>query len=192
MTNSRMPFEIFTVDKTQEVYDEKFHALPSWKRKIAHLTPLFRPEVNACFQLTENWLYRAEDGFTYLVPKGFRFDYASIPQAAQSIIPKMGPWNPAAMLHDYLYRTNFFGNGSMAETGRAHADRMLHEVMRICDVDLMTQETIYDAVRIGGGSSYYEADKTALLAGRALFQAEFGKFRDSYQLAFPAALEVLP
>lgn len=188
MTTGRIPLELLTIDRTAEAYDRALAALPSWKRFFASRTPIFRPDVNACFETAAAWAYIARDGQTYLIPSGFLFDYASIPQAAQSVVPKMGPWNLAAALHDYLYRSNWFGNGSMAEVARKRCDLLLLEVMEECKVDALTRDTIYDAVRVGGGSSYYEADSSVRASCRALWQDQQGAFR-KFNLALPAALE---
>jgi hypothetical protein len=192
MTTARVPFELTTIDRTAEAYGKALAALPSWKRFFAKRCPVFRPSVNACFEIASTWAYISRTGDVYLIPRGFVFDYASIPQAAQSVIPKMGPWNPAAALHDFLYRSNFFGNGSMKEIARKRCDLLLHEVMEEFQVAELTQDTIYEAVRLGGGSSYYDADKDALATGRALWTAEQALYRDRFKLALPAALEVSP
>jgi Protein of unknown function (DUF1353) len=181
----RIPCDIITIDRTAEVYKEAYQALPSWKRFFARWTPFFRPEVNACFELAADWLYIAQDGEVYLVPKGFRFDYASIPQAVQNIIPKMGPWNPGALLHDWLYKTGFFGTA-----GRLKADKLLLEVMLYCNVDKATAETIFDGVRVGGGSSW-AADKVLAIQYRVLFQSAIQAWIGQYNLAVPAPMPEL-
>lgn len=190
MTTSRVPFELLTIDRTAEEYDKALAALPSWKRFFASRTPIFRPSVNACFEMAAPWIYVSKAGEAYLIPAGFRFDYASIPQAVQNVIPKMGPWNPGAALHDWLYRSNWFGNGSMKEIARKRCDLLLLEAMEEFQVDELTRNTIYDAVRVGGGSSYYDADKEARSTARALWQATQAAYRDRFTLALPAALEV--
>ena len=39
------------------------------------------------------------------IPKGFESDMASVPRFLWAVIPPIGPYNKAALLHDYLYKT---------------------------------------------------------------------------------------
>jgi hypothetical protein len=39
----------------------------------------------------------------FVVPRGFQTDLASIPQAAQAVVSKVGKWDRAAVLHDAAY-----------------------------------------------------------------------------------------
>lgn len=176
----RVPFELVTVDRTSEVYSAAYQALPSWKRFFARWTPLFRPEINACFDLVQDWIYISKSGLIYLVPAGLRFDYASIPQEVQSIIPKMGPWNTAAFFHDWLYKSGFFG-----ADGRQKGDDLLLEVMLYYNVDKTTADTIYDGVRVGGASSW-AANKELAVHYRELFFVA-SKNYPQYHLAMPVS-----
>lgn len=80
------------------------------------------------------------------VPKGFRSDFASIPQWAQSFIPKMGPWSKAAIIHDYLY--------VIAYKNKKFADDTFLEAMTVLKVPPIKKYIIYYAVRFGGQGNY--------------------------------------
>lgn len=69
-------------------------------------------EVVVPFDDYEDWYLYEEliwsegalpEGSWIAVPSGFVTDYASIPAAAQVLIPKNGPYSRAALVHDYLY-----------------------------------------------------------------------------------------
>ena len=80
------------------------------------------------------------------VPVGFVTDFASIPQALQSIIRANGPYILPAVVHDYLY-------WKQACT-REQADRILLLGMIENQVREVHRVAIHDAVRIAGGFAW--------------------------------------
>jgi len=53
------------------------------------------------WELLEDLVYQGR-WETITVPAGFRTDFASVPALTASLIPRTGPWDEAAVLHDYL------------------------------------------------------------------------------------------
>lgn len=86
------------------------------------------------------------------VPVGFQTDLASIPQIFQNIIPKVGRYDAAAVVHDYLYR---YGHCT-----KAQADSVFLEGMTDLGVSYLTGHVIYLAVRLGGGLAWKEDRET--------------------------------
>ena len=80
------------------------------------------------------------------VPVGFVTDFASIPQALQSIIRANGPYILPAVVHDYLY-------WKQACT-REQADKVLLLGMIENEVKEVHRVAIHDAVRIAGGFAW--------------------------------------
>jgi len=80
------------------------------------------------------------------IPVGFVTDFASIPQALQSIIRANGPYILPAVVHDYLY-------WKQACT-REQADRILLLGMIENQVREVHRVAIHDAVRIAGGFAW--------------------------------------
>lgn len=80
------------------------------------------------------------------VPAGFVTDFASIPQALQSIIKQNGPYILPAVVHDYLY-------WKQACT-RKQADQILLLGMIENQVLEIHRAAIHDAVRIAGGFAW--------------------------------------
>lgn len=76
------------------------------------------------------------------VPAGFITDLASIPQFLWNILPPIGKYDRAAVLHDFLYR--------MGGVTKAQADGVLKEVMEFRQVAWATRWAIYAGVRTGG------------------------------------------
>jgi len=92
---------------------------------------------------------------------GFETDWASIPQAAQAIIPRNGLWDWAAVIHDLGYKFN----GAVPvfqRDGKAHVltlerqgwDDILLEGMYAKDVSEAVAMLIYNAVRAGGSGAW--------------------------------------
>lgn len=96
------------------------------------------------------------------VPAGATTDLASIPSFAWSIgFPPDGPWLKAAVVHDFLYRTQ----GTciwMGASGRTRAqpytrpesDGILREAMAVLGVAAWERLVIWSAVRLGGAAGW--------------------------------------
>lgn len=82
---------------------------------------------------------------TIVVPIGFVTDFASIPRTIQLLIPNyIG--RRAAILHDYLYKTN----GLNGKYSRQRADQIFLEALNVLEVNFFTRSLMYSGVRIGG------------------------------------------
>ena len=91
------------------------------------------------------------------VPKGFEWDGASIPKFAQWIIGKpIGKYALAALLHDWLYRSQLLGK---TKKGRKKSDELFLLVMDQLDVTWWRRKSMYSSVRIGGGSAYFDSSE---------------------------------
>jgi hypothetical protein len=88
-----------------------------------------------------------QDGFSPVtVPVGFVSDLASIPRVFWSLLRPDGEYTYPAIVHDYLY---------WSQTGkREDADMILKMGMEDFKVATATINTIYQAVRVGGGASW--------------------------------------
>ena len=107
-----------------------------------------------------------EDIFV-VVPKGFITDLASVPKALHFIFPPDGEYTFAAIVHDMAYQSLKEHTSIDRSEHRYHpihelnekhtrylADRLFLMGMRDLGVDIFTRTTMYNGVRIGGGSSY--------------------------------------
>ena len=94
---------------------------------------------------------------TVVVPPGFKTDLASIPQVLWNVLPPVGQYDRAAVIHDYLYK--FPGTVS-----RVDADAVLNEAMDVLGVGRVKRWIIYAGVRVGGWKpwgAYREAEQHA-------------------------------
>lgn len=90
------------------------------------------------------------------VPPGFVTDFASVPRPFWSFLPPDGEYAYAAVVHDYLYW--------MQDRPRDESDEILKFAMEDLKVGSTTTETIYVAVRVGGGGAW-NSNKQAKAAG---------------------------
>lgn len=80
--------------------------------------------------------------WTIDVPAGFKTDLASIPRGLWNVLPPVGRYDAAAVVHDLLYQRN--------GCTRAEADAVLLEAMGVLGVGRLARWTIYAGVRTGG------------------------------------------
>ena len=80
------------------------------------------------------------------VPEGFVTDFASIPRIFWSLLRPDGDYTYPAIVHDWMYWRQ--------DTSREIADNVLRLGMQNFSVDIATIAAIYNAVRLGGGSSW--------------------------------------
>lgn len=88
------------------------------------------------------------DGKTYIIPKNFKTDLASIPRPLWSFLaPQYSGFVAAAILHDYLYRCH-------ALSSRKFADEVLYSSLRTHGVTAYTATSFYLAVRLFGSHHF--------------------------------------
>jgi hypothetical protein len=81
----------------------------------------------------------------FVVPAGFRTDFASVPRVVTWLVPRFGAYTLAAILHDWLCRE---GIDSGAVTSR-EADGIFRRVMRESGVPVLRRWMMWAGVRWG-------------------------------------------
>ncbi len=110
---------------------------------------------NACIKPYKGYDYRTcdtmrikIDGKKIDIPKNFKTNLASIPRILWPIFaPQYSGFVAPAILHDYLYHCNPFGD-------RQFADEVLYSALITKDVTAFTASKFFMAVRLFGGSHY--------------------------------------
>lgn len=102
--------------------------------------------------LDDGRTYRLLAGFVYktalvpegavYVPAGFVTDFASVPRVLWNILPPVGRYGKATVVHDYLYRCTALD--------RATCDQVFLEAMQVLGVGWWTRRTMWLAVRVFG------------------------------------------
>ena len=80
-----------------------------------------------------------------IIEEGFITDFASIPRYLWSILPPVGLYTKAAVVHDYLYK-----NGFTLKYDRKFCDKIFLEAMQVLGVGKEARYSMYCGVRIFG------------------------------------------
>jgi hypothetical protein len=94
------------------------------------------------WEVVEPLVYRGRRD-TFVVPAGFRTDFASVPRVVVWLIPSFGRYTPAAVLHDWLVTT---GLDTGAVSSR-DADGLFRRVLRELEVPPVRRWLMWCGVR---------------------------------------------
>lgn len=89
------------------------------------------------------------EGRTYTVPAGFVTDFASSPRFFWRVLPPVGLYVPAAILHDWLYSLEV-----VPAVSRRAADRAFRAAMEARGVPAWQRWALWLAVRLFGGRHF--------------------------------------
>ena len=105
------------------------------------------------FKLYYDFTYRvARAKVNIRVPAGFETDFASIPQPFHWLISKLGRYNKAAVLHDWLYSKSAYQYPYLVP--RKLADLIFLDAMKDLGVVKWKRDLMYRAVRLGGWKAW--------------------------------------
>ena len=97
---------------------------------------------------------------TIVVPKGFVTDFASTPDFMWSLgMPKSGIYDPAAVVHDYLYVTAGKVQGTSMVFPKATADLIFKDALQLLGVGSFKAWAMWKAVSLFGKGNYATAKK---------------------------------
>lgn len=102
---------------------------------------------NGKWILTEALIYESDIAkCTFVVPKGFQTDLASVPRLPVIYMMCGDTSNEAAAVHDFLYSSH--------QVTREMADAVLREASAVSGVPAWRRWMMWAGVRIGGGSHW--------------------------------------
>ena len=122
------------------------------RQRNTFLTPLFVEVLPSgkTFKLFKQFTWHGPV-IDITVPIGFVTDFASIPRFARMIIPKLGRWNKAAVLHDYLYQNHIVRYKNLTFTvARKQADLIFLDTMKELGVKKWKRLLMFMSVRLFG------------------------------------------
>lgn len=91
------------------------------------------------------------DSTQVCIEKGFRTDLASVPFPFSMIIPPLGRYSKAAIVHDKLYALGqLHTKDGLIPIPRKMADDIFRKAMRVTGVPKWQEVVIYYGVRLGG------------------------------------------
>ena len=125
------------------------------RERNSFLTPLVVEvmESGKQFRLHHEFTYTWHRAFDVkiTVPVGFVTDFASIPRFARVIIPKLGKYTKAAVVHDFIYQAK---SGKALFFDRRGVDHVFRDAMADLGVVKWKRMLMYWAVRIGGAFAW--------------------------------------
>ena len=99
------------------------------------------------------------DGEQIVIPKGFRTDLASVPRVFHSVINTYGDFIIAAIIHDWLYKTDYKRDLLGDYQGRLMADREMRIWSDKYNSSTFENVSMYWGVRMFGSSIYKRTPK---------------------------------
>ena len=100
---------------------------------------LDKPVNGKWFEVVNSFNYTTNANLTITVPFGTKTDFASIPRVFRALIPRVGKYGKAAVLHDWLCEYKIFA--------RKKTDRIFLEAMKTLDVGWLKRRLMYIGVR---------------------------------------------
>jgi hypothetical protein len=88
-----------------------------------HLNIVYPITSKSHFRLLNDVSVRLSNDATIVIPKDFQFDGSSSPRFLWWLFPSYGDFFFAALIHDYMYQTNYMANDLGSEYAREFADK---------------------------------------------------------------------
>lgn len=122
------------------------------RERNSFLTPLVVEVMPSgkTFKVAREFTYVWRRAFPIHVKVGFVTDFASIPRFARIIIPKLGKYTKASVIHDFLYQRGSIPDSPKDSNPRKTADVIFRDGMRDLGVVKWKRWVMWAAVRVGG------------------------------------------
>ena len=117
--------------------------------------------------VTLPYVYVTKSGVRLEVPEGFETDGASVPRCLWGMIPATGRHFNAAVVHDFLYRSE-----GDAKLPKSQCDDIFLEIMLRDQVPELRARAMHEAVALFGYSSYHRGKAAALASLQAQDEEE--------------------
>lgn len=112
-----------------------------------YLQPILMPLSDTDWVLHEDYYVKSKH-FSFVIPKGFVTDLASVPKVLWNLYPPFGLYTGAAVAHDYLYRT------TKMKVTREQADELFKEQMLLAGVRSTQAQLMYLTVSAFGWTAF--------------------------------------
>ena len=126
--------------------------------------PITKPNGHPIGQTLTDIYYILDNGAEILIPKGFCFDFASIPKWAWWIVGNPVEHATASLLHDFLYCSRILG--------KKEADRLFLLALKRVGERLLVRRVMYRAVHFFGGRPFNVTDERATVLSHYIYAKE--------------------
>lgn len=117
------------------------------KSDYTYAQPILMPLSDTDWVLHEDYYVKSKH-FSFVIPKGFVTDLASVPKVLWNLYPPFGLYTGAAVAHDYLYRT------TKMKVTREQADELFKEQMLLAGVRSTQAQLMYLTVSAFGWTAF--------------------------------------
>jgi len=122
-----------------------------YKETIVPVAYVLGSKDDKCFVTTKDLRFNLSNGKTFWIPKGYRFDGASVPRFLWSLIPRIDDRLLAVLLHDYMYFSDYLRDKLTDKEAKSFADK---EMLIWLNIQLPNQKfknkSMYYAVKYLG------------------------------------------
>lgn len=100
------------------------------------------------------YIDRLEGDLKVEIPIYFRTDFASVPRLFWTVIPPVGLYGKAAVVHDFLceygtaWQRDASGNWSVYDVSRKEADQIFRNAMQVLGVGKVKRNVMFWGVRL--------------------------------------------
>jgi hypothetical protein len=107
------------------------------------------PSIQAMYVVAKSFTWKINETSYVTIPRGFITDGASIPSELQCILPPLGKYGQAAVLHDYLCEyLSITVDGAPYKVNRVWADAIFCTAMDDLQVSYLVREVMHRAVAL--------------------------------------------
>ncbi len=106
------------------------------------------------FEISEGFEWELSNGDIIFIHKGFRFDGSSVPGVLTPLLPKFGKFMMAALVHDFLYITDYMRHEWGFKKAKKFADDEMLLISNFYHKNKIDNYTRYIGVRLFGGKVY--------------------------------------
>lgn len=106
------------------------------------------------WELTDDIKHTLHNGFEIIIPKGFKTDLSSTPKFLWGILPPFGDFLLGAIVHDWLYVSDFQRKKIGTKRAREFADKEMYLISSELSDNKVDNWLRWKGVRLFGGSIY--------------------------------------
>ena len=108
--------------------------------RLLNVDVLKEPVDGKYFRSTHTFDYTDETGEVYPIPANVNTDFGTVPRGLRWFVPRIGKYNYACYLHDWLCEYKI--------VSRKKADELFREAMKVCGLKKIKRGIRYFGVRI--------------------------------------------
>lgn len=111
------------------------------------------------WELSDDLQHTLHNGFEIIIPKGFKTDLSSTPKFLWTVLPPYGNFLLGAIVHDWLYVSDFQRKKIGTKRAREFADKEMYLISQELNGNKLDNWLRWKGVRLFGGKIYNKYSK---------------------------------